>query len=171
MRKLLDYYQIHHYSIKTRTKASMAERAIKTLKSRIEKYMSENKTRKRIDVLPDIVNGYNNTPHRSTGIAPRLVTDEEISEVFKKLYPDLDILAAPRLKIGNIVRVLRKKSLFDKGYKQNWSSDVFKIRGIRQKASVVWYKLSHLNDKKITGSQYYYELRKISDDLESYQQK
>jgi len=171
VRKLFDSYQIHHYSIKTRTKASMAERVIRTLKSRIEKYMSENNTRQWIDVLPDIVHGYNHTPHRSTGIAPGEINDDNISEVFKKLYPDLDLLSEPRLKIGNIVRVLRKKSLFDKGYKQNWSSDVFKIRSVRQKAGVVWYKLTHLNNKSISGSHYYYELRKVAEDIESYDSK
>ena len=171
MRRVFDAFQIHHYSIKTKTKASMAERVIRTLKSRLEKYMSLNKTRKWIDILPDIIRGYNGTPHRSIGIAPREVSDDNISLVFKKLYPNLELLAQPRLQVGNIVRILRKKSLFDKGYKQNWSSEEYKIRAILQKAGVVWYKLSHFNDSKISGSFYYYELRKIAKDLKSYNAK
>ncbi|CAG5101509.1 Oidioi.mRNA.OKI2018_I69.YSR.g17159.t1.cds [Oikopleura dioica] len=133
--------------------------------------MTTNKTIKWLDIIDDVAAGYNSTPHRSIGMAPERVTYEDTEKIFKKLYPDIDLVVEPKLKKGNIVRILRKKSLFDKGYKQNWSTDVYKIKSHKQKAGVVWYKLVSLGGKEVSGSHYLYELRKIADDFESYNSK
>jgi len=60
VQKIFKNYGINHYSTPTRTKwkASMAERVIRTLKSRLQKYFVKFKTHKWIDVLPQIVNGW-----------------------------------------------------------------------------------------------------------------
>jgi hypothetical protein len=171
VRKVFDNFNIHHYSIKTKMKASIAERAIRTIKTRIERYLAENKTKKWLDILPDIENGYNSTPHRSIGIAPEQVNISNSKKVFKTLYPGIDLISKPKLSKGNIVRVLRKKSLFEKGYKRNWSSKVFLIASTRQQAGRVWYKLSSLNGATKTGSHYFYELKLVSNDIESYRSR
>jgi len=171
VRKVFDDFNIHHYSIKTKMKASIAERAIRTIKTRIERYMHENKTKKWLDVLPDIESGYNSTPHRSIGLAPEQVNIANSKKVFKTLYPDIDLITKPKLSKGNIVRVLRKKSLFEKGYKQNWSSKVYIITKTRQQAGRVWYKLSCLNGTVKEGSHYFYELNFVSNDIESYRNR
>ena len=50
-------YGINHYSIPTKTKwkASHAERVIRTLKSRLQKYFVTNKTSKWVDIIRKIV--------------------------------------------------------------------------------------------------------------------
>ena len=61
-RKVADLFErfgVHHYSLRGPHKASIAERFIRTLKSRIERYLWKNKTQKWIEILPLFVNNYN----------------------------------------------------------------------------------------------------------------
>ena len=127
VREVLDKFAIHHYSIKTKMKASVVERFIRTIKSKLERYFVQNKTKRWVDVLQQFIHNYNNTPHRSIGMPPSKVTDNNASDVFKKLFPDIHLEAKPRLSVGNIVRILREKTIFEKGYKQSWSDKCYKI--------------------------------------------
>ena len=57
MQSIFTKYGINHYSTNTKTpwKASMAERAIRTIKNRLQKYFYQNKNNKWIDFLPQII--------------------------------------------------------------------------------------------------------------------
>ena len=81
-------YGINHYSTPTRTKwhASMAERAIRTIKTRISRYMQKTKTKRWIDVLDQIVNNYNETPHSTHGLKPNDVTEDNRKEVVSRCF-------------------------------------------------------------------------------------
>ena len=65
---------IIHFSTHGDTKASVVERFNRTLKQRLYRYFTAANTLKFIDILPDLVEGYNATPHRSIGKAPKQVT-------------------------------------------------------------------------------------------------
>jgi hypothetical protein len=167
VRKILERYGIHHYSIKTKMKASIAERAIRTLKSKIHKCLVKNNSKSWIDVLQKITEGYNSTYHSSIKMEPKSVNESNRKEVFASLFPDIDSVVTPRLKIGNIVRVKIKKELFEKGFTRSWSTELYKIIDIRQRAGIVWYKIADLEGKRQEGIKYYFELNKVSDDSES----
>ena len=81
-------YGINHYSTNTKTpwKASMAERVIRTIKSRLQKYFYKTKSKKWVEILPDIIANYNKTPHRTIGMAPDQVTVRNSKEIFKKQF-------------------------------------------------------------------------------------
>ena len=162
--EVLDRYAIHHYSIKTKMKASVVERFIRTLKSRLEKYFVENKTKRWIDVLPQLIENYNNTPHRSIGMPPNRVTDENANKVFRTMFPDIELEAKPRLHKGDIVRKLTEKTIFEKGYKQSWSNELFKVTGIKQAAGRVWYIISDLDGNEQSGIKYYWQLNLVRND-------
>ena len=161
--KVLDKYAIHHYSIKTKMKASVVERFIRTLKSRLEKYFVKNNTKKWTDVLPQLIKNYNNTPHRSIGMSPNQVTDNNADKVFKKMFPDIHLEAKPRLHIGDIVRKLKEKTIFDKGYKQTWSEDLYQIIQVKQSAGRVWYIIADMNGIRQSGIKYYWELNLVKN--------
>jgi len=95
------------------------------------------------------------------------VNESNRKEVFASLFPDIDSVATPRLKIGNIVRIKIEKDLFEKGFTRNWSTDLYKIIDIRQRAGIVWYKIADHEGKRQEGIKYYFELNKVSDDSES----
>jgi len=154
-------YGILHYSIKSSKKASMAERAIQTIKNRLEKYFYHNHTKRWIDVLPQMTKNYNNTPHRIIGMAPNAVNDKNRKKVFKQMFPDIDVQISPRLHKGDTVRLLIKKNLFDKGYKRKWSKELYTIASVHQKAGIEWYKLKDQDGKKESKTRYYWELNKV----------
>ena len=116
----------------TTIKASIIERFNRTLRERLARYMTENNTKKWIDVLQDIVQNYNSTFHRSIGMAPSNVTFENRNEVFKKLYPKMDQKVKCKVKVGWRVRIPRQKPLFEKGFTPNWSTEVYIIKKIHK---------------------------------------
>ena len=66
---------IEMYSILNEDKSVAAERFIRTLKTKIYKYMTSISKNVYIDILDDIVNKYNNTYHRTIKMKPVDVKD------------------------------------------------------------------------------------------------
>ena len=161
VKKILTKFGIHHYSIKTSRKASIVERLNRTLKSRLEKYFYQNKTKRWYDVIHQFTSNYNKTYHRSIGMAPIDVNDKNREPVFKHLFPDIDIKPKPRLKIGDKVRILKPKSIFEKGYKQNWSDETYTVVKYKSVANRVWYRIRDIHGTTLKKIFYYYELNPI----------
>jgi len=164
VQKVFKNYGIHHFSTPTKTKwkASMAERVIRTLKSRLQKYFVRNKTKRWKDVLDQVVKNYNATPHSAHKLPPQDVTSENRDEVYKRLYPHKSIRTVCRLQVEDKVRIIKDKSLFEKGYTANWSEQIYKIREIRQSNGVCYYYLSNLDGESVEGIWYYYQLNLVS---------
>ena len=164
VRKIFDSYGINHYSTpsKTKWKASVAERVIRTIKSRLFRYFKSNKTTNWIDVLPKLTENYNATPHASHGLPPDDVSSENRDMVYKKLYPQNTLTIVCKLKIGDKVRKIKDKSLFEKGYTENWSEEIYKITDARQSNSVCWYKIENLAGEEQEGIWYYYQLNLVA---------
>ena len=68
------------YSTFNEKKSVVAERFIKTLKSKIFKHMTAFSKHVYFDVLDDIVNEYNNTVHRNIKMKPIDITDDSYVE-------------------------------------------------------------------------------------------
>ena len=162
-------YGINHYKISTRSKwkASVVERVNRTLKSRIQKYFYENKTKKWIDVYEDVINNYNNTPHSATGVAPNQVSENNRDEVYKRLYPDTLLRTICKLKVEDKVRTLLEKDIFEKGYTKNWSEEIFTITKVKQSNGVCYYYLKDHENKTLPGIYYYFQLNLVSRNVDS----
>ena len=61
----LDEQGIQHFSTEGDAKASVVERFNRTLKERLYRYFTTANTLRFDDVLPELVQGYNATRHRS----------------------------------------------------------------------------------------------------------
>ena len=114
------------YSIHNEGKSVVAERFIRTVKTKIYKYMTSISKNVYIDELGDIVNEYNNTYHRTIKIKPDDVKDNTYID-FKKEVNDKD----PKFKFGDHVRIFKYKNIFAKGYTPNWSEEVFVIKKLK----------------------------------------
>ena len=88
------------FSIHNEGKSVVAERFIRTLKSKIYKYMTLLSENVYIDKLDDIVDEYNNTYHRTINMKPVDVTDNTYIDIEKEIN-DRD----PKFKIGDHVRI------------------------------------------------------------------
>ena len=82
----LDEQGIQHFSTEGDAKASVVERFNRTLKERLYRYFTAANTLRFDDVLPELVQGYNATRHRSIGMAPQDVTWDNEEAVWKRLY-------------------------------------------------------------------------------------
>ena len=157
-------YGINHYSTPTKTKmkASMAERVIRTLKSRLQKIFNRNKNNRWIDIIEKVAENYNNTPHRSIGMAPFQVNDSNRKRVYKRLYPKQSLTVVCKLKEGDKVRKIIEKKDFEKGYTENWSTDVFIVDSVRQSNAVCYYKIKTLDNRPVPGIFYYFQLNLVA---------
>ena len=83
---LMKAEEIQLYNTYNETKASVVERVIRTLKTRMWRYFTAKRTRRYIDVLQDLVDSYNKSKHRSIQKKPINVTQENEREVWHTLY-------------------------------------------------------------------------------------
>ena len=148
MKSWLEKNDIEMYSAHNEGKSVVAERFIRTTKSKIYKHMTSISKNVYIDKLDDIVNEYNNTKHRTTKMKPIDVKDNTYIN-FGKEVNDND----PKFKVGDHVRISKYKNIFAKGYTPNWSEEIFVIKKIKN--TVPWtYVIDDLNGEEITGTFY-----------------
>ena len=143
MKSWLEKNDIEMYSTHNEGKSVVAERFIRTLKTKIYKYMTSVSKNVYIDKLDDIVNEYNNTYHRTIKMKPVDVKDNGYI-YFGKEINDKD----PKFKVGDHVRISKYKNIFAKGYTPNWSEEVFVIKNV--KITVPWtYVISDFSGEKV----------------------
>ena len=125
--KWLKHKGIRHFSTQGDAKAGLVARFNCTLKGRMYRYFTAANTLKYMDVVQDLVEGYNGTPHRSIGMAPRDVTPENEDKVWMKLYGGKHKLKKPAFATGDRVRMAQKTRPFKKGYLPGWTEEVFVV--------------------------------------------
>ena len=151
-KKSLQDNDIVMYSTNNEGKSVVAERFIRTLKSKIYKYMTSVSKNVYIDKLNAIVNKYNNTYHTTIKMKPIDVKDSTYINTNKEInYKD------PKFKVDDYVRISKYKNIFAKGYMPNWSEEVFVVNKIKN--TVPWtYVINDLHGEEITGTFYENEL-------------
>ena len=97
------------YSTHNDGKCVIAETLIRTLKSKIYKYMTSRSKNAYIDNLDDIANKYNNTYHRRIKMKPVDVKSNTSINSGKEIN-DKDL----NFKMGDIVRISKYKKIFEK---------------------------------------------------------
>ena len=142
------------YSTHNDGKSVVAERFIKTLKSKIYNYMTSISKNVYIDKLDDIVNECNNTYHTIIKMKPIDLKDNTYINTDKEINNK-----DPKFKVGDRVRISKYKNIFAKGYIPNWSEEVFVIEKVKN--TVPWtYVINDLNGEEIMGTFYEKELQK-----------
>ena len=155
-KKSLRDNDIEMYLIHYEGKSAVAERFIRTLKTKIYKYMTSISRNVYFNKLDDIVNEYNNTYHRTIKVKPVDVKDNTYID-FEKEVNDKD----PKFKVGGHVRTSKYKYIFAKGYTPNWSEEVFVVKKVRN--TVPWtYVINDLSGEEIIGTFYEKESQKTN---------
>ena len=155
-KKWLQDNDIVMYSTNNEGKSVVSERFIRTLKSKIYKYMTSVSKNVYINKLDDIVDEYNNTYHATIKMKLIDVKDNTYINTDKETN-DKD----PKFKVGDHVRISKYKNIFAKGYTPNWSEEIFVIKKVKN--TVPWtYVINNLNGDEITGAFYEKELQKMN---------
>ena len=160
-RNLLEEKNVHLYWTENEEKSTVVERWNRTIKRKMWKYFTKNRTGVYIDVLPDIIDKYNHTYHRSIKYTP---TDarkpSNYQDVFNALYNfnTNPLKPSPKFKIGDQVRISKLKKKFEKGYTANWTEEVFTIQKV-QTTIPYTYKLKDTRNEAVVGTFYEPELQ------------
>ena len=129
------------YSTHNEGKSVVAERFIRTLKSKIYKCMTSISKNVYIDKLDNIVDKYNNTYHTTIKMKAADVKDNAYINADKEINNK-----DPKFKVGDHVRISKYKNIFAKGYMPDWSEN------------------GDLNGEGITGTFYEKELQKTNQE-------
>ena len=121
-KKWLQDNDVVMYSTHNEGKSVVAERFIRTLKSKIYKYMTSVSKNK----LNHVVDEYNNTYHTTIKMKPIDVKDNTYINTDKEIHDK-----GPKFKVGDYVRISKYKNIFAKGCTPNWSEEVFVIKKLK----------------------------------------
>lgn len=157
---LLKEENVHFFTTHSERKASVVERFNRTFKSIMWRYLTSENTLSYVDVLPELVYGYNHAYHRSIGISPVQVTPGNEEQVWQRLYGEDKKRLKFRYRVGDSVRISKARSTFSKGYEKGWTEEIFTIsRQLKQNPVV--YKLSDYEGKQLDGTFYEPELQQV----------
>ena len=154
------------YSTENEEKSCVVERWNRTMKEKMYKYFSANSTRRYIDVLDEMVSIYNNARHSSIKMTPAKASVKANERVvwlnlYGGLYPEP---GKPKFKVGDRVRITRKKGTFEKGYTPRWTEELFTVSRV-QYTDPPTYKITDYNGEEIQGTFYEQELQHTAQEI------
>ena len=118
VQSLLKRLGVQHFSVENETvKASMVERFNQSLRGRIHRSITARQNKRFLNILPDMVEAYNNAEHRATGLTANEVGPENREYRHQKVYVSKSVgvksRSAPPLRIGDVVRISKARSAFE----------------------------------------------------------
>lgn len=158
---LMKKFKINHYNSYSIIKASMAERVIRTVKSRLYKLFTLHANYNWIDGLLDrVTEEYNDTKHHTTKLKPNSVNELNEKQLLQDVYTHLKIYGKTKFKFGDIVRLSKYKMFFEKGYTPNWTTELFRIIQVNPSTDPPTYLIEDLKGLPVKGCFYERELLK-----------
>ena len=161
LRELFEKEGGEHFVTQNVPKASVAERLIKTLKSKYFKYMTQFQTFRYIDIVDDTTQAYNSSYHRSIKTRPADVTKSNEAEIFAALYRTAPAgrtasAASKPFKYnrGDHIRASVNKKPFDREYQEKWTYEIYKVKERDRIQSIPVYTLEDYNGETLAGRFY-----------------
>ena len=141
-------------------KAVIIERFNRSLRELMMKEFVKNNNTVWYNILPDLINTYNNRYHQTIKMKPKNVNKLNEKHIKNTVY-NYDITnKKPKFKVNDLVRIsLKRRTLFDKPTGNiKWSEQLYKIYKIN-KSNVITYQLKDMNNEIIKGQFYEKELQ------------
>ena len=148
------------YYTHSNLKAVIIERFNRSLRELMMKEFVKNNNTVWYNILPDLINTYNNRYHQTIKMKPKNVNKLNEKHIKNTVY-NYDITnKKPKFKINDLVRIsLKRRALFDKSTGNiKWSEQLYKIYKIN-KSNVITYQLKDMNNEIIKGQFYTKELQ------------
>ena len=164
LKKVLQKHNINLYSTENAEKVSVVERWNRTIKNKMWRQFTKQGSTLYLDVLPNILNEYNNNFHRSIKMTPTEASKKKNEGiVYYNLYSNMKPnQTKAKFKIGDTVRISKyKRILFDKGYTPNWTEEIFLISKVLNTIPYT-YEITDLKGELISGTFYEQELLKTN---------
>lgn len=162
--RLMKKYEINHYSTYSKLKASIVERFNRTILHQLWRQFNLQGSHKWLNHLQPIIKRYNSTVHHTIKMRPIDVNVQNQDHLLHTVYKQnqtINVNKKCKFKVNEYVRISKFKSLFEKGYTPNWSTEIFRIVRVLPTEPVT-YRLVDLNDEEIKGCFYENELLKTT---------
>ena len=164
---LLRSRNIKHLLTNNETKAAVAERVLKTIKTRIYRYFTYKQSYSYADKLQSFADSYNETYHRTIGMSPSTVTKNKETGIWWRMYwPKKTEVSSKtrkpfRFKVGDQVRISHLRNVFTREYDDKWTGEIFTISQKILRGGLPLYRLKDYNGETIDGTFYQSELQKV----------
>ena len=150
------------YIVNSEMKACVVERFNRTLKEKMWKYFTHVGQYIYHDVIEKIVGAYNKSWHRTIKMRPVDVSEENEDDLYQAVYSNSkESLNKFKLKINDMVRISKYKTVFAKGYTPNWSEEIFYVSELLARSTNAYKIRDHMNEP-VEGIFYESELQKIT---------
>jgi len=167
-KKFMEENKITFYQINTennKNTMSKIERFNRTVRSAINKYLKVYKTNKYVDIVQNLNNTYNNSKHSTTGLKPNETTDEQMQHIrHMDYFKNINAFSQfNKFKLGDKVRLLKKKERFEKGTTANYTSGIYEIIKID---GLSFYVKNTKNDNELKTPYKFYMLKLVEQSEE-----
>ena len=163
VQKFLREQNIHFFTTNSDKKSAIVERFNRTLKTRMFKYFTAKNTTRYIDILPELVTGYNHSYHRSIKMRPIDVKVSDETVIRQRLYGGKGKRVEKKYKywIGDLVRISKARRVFEKGYLPSWTEETFIVYDRRHTQRPIYF-IRDFDGENIEGGFYEEELQKVT---------
>ena len=132
----------------------------------IARYQFKHDTMKFIDVLPQLLTGYNSSWHRTIKMAPNQVSADNEHIVYENVYGSRQ--PPPKkpfiFKIGDNVRIATKRAPWAREFHARWSEEIFNVSRRYYQKNIAMYRISDCAGEEVIGSFYTEELKRVIGD-------
>ena len=150
------------YETHNEKKSAFAERNIRSLKSLIYKYMNESHTTKYVDQFANFVKMINGRVNRVCGLAPKNVLNKHTTYLVSLILNGR--LPKTKFKTGDTVRIRSKIETFHRGYKIQFSHEVFRVTEVLTIDPPTYRILTNDSNEEISGRFFESELVKFREE-------
>ena len=146
-------------------KSMIAERAILTIKRRLAKHLEHSNSFHWLGELNTVVDNYNNTYHRTIGMTPNEVNENNQFRIYRRMQKSRLKNAAHekkfKFKLNNNVRLATWQYYYRKAYDGNFNPQLLTICGKRRVERINLYMVKNEQNKLIPGEYYEFELTRV----------
>lgn len=151
---VLKKYNIKHYLTKPPRHAVFCEAAVKKTKTLMFRWMTLNKTKRWLDIVPEVANKINNTVHDSTKMKPKDINRSNETVAFENMYRKLALtpIKKGKFSVGDICRISGARNIFTKSYVPGFSKKLYRVKIKREMPPVTTYRLETLDGEEVPYS-------------------
>ena len=143
---LLKINNINHYSRYTDKGPSIVERFNRTIRDMLKKPIFLNGDANWINIIPTIINKYNNKIHSTIKLTPSQASLKENEEYVYQNLIDKRKKIKPKFQVNDLVRTADLKKTFSKGDTTNWSYKLYKITEVIND-TIPSYRINNLPER------------------------
>ena len=157
-KKFCNEENIEPYQTFNEGKAVVIERFNRTLKEKMWLNFTINDNHNWVSMLPKLLIDYTISFHSTIKATPTFASRKENEQKIRvnidktiQEKQDRTYYAPPKFHVGNLVRIYKYKTHFEKGYETNFTKEVFKVIGVLHTIPIT-YKIEALDGEEIQGS-------------------